>query len=69
MSLRFGGQAGPLLCRSAEEASKARTCGCKGRKGFACLRCVLSPLGDGRALSNFFLHLYVRFRRVQEKEA
>lgn len=60
------------LLHQAEKASKTRALwasGINGKKGFACLRYVLSPLGDGGTLSDFFLLLYVRSWRVQEKEA
>ena len=66
-----GGEGRVAFLSSVEEASVARALGMpgfKGRKGFACVMfCQL--LGDGRALSNLFLLLYVRIRRVQEKEA
>lgn len=70
--LEVWGEDAGLFRQEAEDASQARALrasSTNGKKGFACLRYVLSPLGDGGTLSNFFLLLYVRSWRVQEKEA
>lgn len=64
------GEGSAAFCPFAEKVSAMRPRGgLVLRKKGVYLCYVLSSPGDGRALSNLFFLLYVRIRRVQEKEA